>query len=221
MRQGDPISPLLFVIVMNVLSYMLNRAAEDGIFSFHPGCGEIKLTHLAFADDLLIFLEGTKTFLAGVFSVLSQFEKLSGLEVNMSKISMFCSGLSMQTEANILRRFKLASMPLPVRYLGLPLCSKRLSVRDCDSLIAQVRRKLNGWMNQHLSIAGRLQLIASTIPGILGFWCSAFCIPKRVLKMIQSLVSSFLWRGTLDNNSSAKVAWDSLCYPKAEGGLGL
>lgn len=220
LRQGDPISPLLFAVVMNVLSYMLNRAAEDGIFGYHPGCAGTKLTHLAFADDLLIFIDGTESSLAGVFTVLSQFEKFSGLEVNMSKTSMFSSGLSAQTQLNILNRFRLRSIQLPVRYLGLPLCSKKLSVRDCDPLLAQVRRKLNGWMNRHLSMAGRLQLISSTIPGIIGFWTSAFCIPKKVLKMIQSLLSSFLWHGTL-GNTSAKVAWDSLCYPKAEGGLGI
>ncbi|KAF3514079.1 hypothetical protein F2Q69_00001793 [Brassica cretica] len=77
---------------------------------------------------------------------------------------MFSSGLSDQVQLNILNRFKLRSLPLPVRYLGLPLCSKKLSVRDCDSLLAQVRRKLNCWMNRHLSMAGRLQLISSTIP---------------------------------------------------------
>ena len=220
LRQGDPISPLLFAVVMNFLSFMLNRGAEDRIFGYHPGCAGTRLTHLAFADDLLIFLDGTETSLAGVFTVLSQFEKFSGLQVNMSKTSMFSSGLAAHSQNNILNRFRLRSLQLPVRYLGLPLCSKKLSVRDCDPLLSQIRRKLNGWMNRHLSMAGRLQFISSTIPGILGFWSSAFSIPKKVLKMIQSLLSSFLWHGTLDN-ASAKVAWDSLCYPKCEGGLGI
>ena len=220
LRQGDPMSPLLFAVVMNVLSYMLNRGAEDGIFGYHPGCAEVKLTHLAFADDLLIFLDGSEASLAGVFTVLSQFQKFSGLEVNISKTSMFSSGLPEQSQQNILNRFRLRSLPLPVRYLGLPLCSKKLTVRDCDPLLAQVRRKLNGWMTRHLSIAGRLQLISSTIPGILGFWTSAFCIPKKVLKMIQSLLSSFLWHGNMDS-TSAKVAWETLCFPKSEGGLGI
>lgn len=58
LRQGDPISPLLFAVVMNVLSYMLNWGAEDGILGYHPGCAGTKLTHLAFAEDLLIFLDG-------------------------------------------------------------------------------------------------------------------------------------------------------------------
>ena len=96
----------------------------------------------------------------------------------------------------------------------------KLLTSDCNSMLAQVRRKLNGWMNRHRSMAGRLQLISSTIPGILGFWTSAFSIPKKVLKLIQSLLSSFLWHGNLDD-SSAKVAWDSICFPKSEGVLGI
>lgn len=168
------------------------------------------LTHLAFADDLLIFLEGTEKSVAGVFTVLSQFEKLSGLAVNIHKTSMFCSGLSDLTEANILRRFLLNSEALPVRYLGLPLYYKRLSVKDCDPLISQIRRKYNAWMNRHLSMAGRLTLISSVIPGIIGFWTSAFCILGKVLKLINSLSTSFLWHGCLENPRGAKVSWQEV-----------
>ena len=176
---------------------------------------------MAFADDLIIFLDGTEKSIAGVFTVLSQFEKLSELAVNIHKTSMFCSGISEHTEANILRRFLLKPEALPVKYLGLPLCSKRLSVKDCDPLISQIRRKYNAWMNRHLSLAGRLTLISSVIPGIIGFWTSAFCIPGKVLKLINSLSSSFLWHGCLDNPRGAKVSWENVCCPKVEGGLGL
>ena len=54
-RQGDPLSPYLFVIAINVLSKLLDAAAEYGVISYHPKCKKIKLTHLSFADDLLIF----------------------------------------------------------------------------------------------------------------------------------------------------------------------
>ena len=134
---------------------------------------------------------------------------------------MFCSGLSDAKEANILMRFLLKPEVLPVRYLGFPLCSKRLSVKDCDPLISQIRRKYNASMNRHLSLAGRLTLISSAIPGIIGFLTSAFCIPGKVLKMINSLSTSFLWHGCLDNPRGANISWQDVCRPKVEGGLGL
>ena len=57
-RQGDPLSPYIFVVVMNALSKLLDTAAAHGVFSFHPKCKKVKLTHLSFANDLLIFTKG-------------------------------------------------------------------------------------------------------------------------------------------------------------------
>lgn len=109
LRQGDPLSPVFFVLVMNVLSIMLDKAAKAGIFDYHHGCSHIQLTHLAFADHLLIFTDGSEKSLAGVFTILSQFEKLSGLAVNIQKTSMFSSGLSQQLLDRIKMKFLLSS----------------------------------------------------------------------------------------------------------------
>ncbi|CAA7046646.1 unnamed protein product [Microthlaspi erraticum] len=199
LRQGDPLSPILFVMAMNVLSLMLNRAAIDGIFNYHPGCKDVQLTHLSFADDLLIFVDGSSQLVAGVFTVLSQFEKMSGLAVNISKTSLFCSGVSDTTLLDLSNRFSLTPGSLPIRYLGLPLCSKKLSVSDCDPLISKIRMKMNSWMHRPLSLAGRLRLLSSIISGLIGFWTQAFFLPKAVIKKINALCSSFLWHGKLDN----------------------
>ncbi|CAH8263184.1 unnamed protein product [Arabidopsis lyrata] len=221
LRQGDPLSPILFVLIMNVLSLMLNKAAEEGSFTYHPGCETLKLTHLCFADDLLIFLEGSEHSMRGVMSVLAKFEELSGLGMNIEKTSMFCSGLSEDNLTQIKNTFNLNPSVLPIRYLGLPLCSRKLSVRDCDPLLSQIRKKLNSWTHKFLSLAGRLTLISSVISGIIGFWTSAFFIPKQVIKRINGLCSAFLWRGKVDSPSGAKVSWYNICFPKLEGGLGL
>lgn len=58
LRQGDPLSPYIFVLVMNCLSLALEKAAPTGSFQYHPHCEKTKLTHLSFADDLLIFSDG-------------------------------------------------------------------------------------------------------------------------------------------------------------------
>lgn len=71
--------------MMNVLSMMLNTAAATGSFAYHHDSSQLQLTHLCFADDLLIFLEGSVDSLMGVLAVLTEFEHMSGLAVNIEE----------------------------------------------------------------------------------------------------------------------------------------
>ncbi|CAA7048424.1 unnamed protein product [Microthlaspi erraticum] len=213
LRQGDPLSPYLFVIAMNCLSLMLNKAAEEKKFTYHKGCAGSKLTHLCFADDLLIFVEGTLNSVQNVLQVLLEFQKRSGLAVSVQKSSFFAAGVS-EAECDLIK-FS-TGMPqgtLPVRYLGVPLCSKKLSIANCEMLIQQVKTRLTSWSSKSLSFAGRLLLIKTMIAGISTFWCSSFVLPKACIKRINSLCSVFLWQGNLklitrqEFRGSVWVAW--------------
>lgn len=94
LRQGDPLSPYLFVIAINCLSLMLNQEARSGRLSYHHRCEKTKLTHLSFADDLLIFVDGSIESVQTVLQILHDFELRSGLAVSLQKSSFFSSGLS-------------------------------------------------------------------------------------------------------------------------------
>lgn len=90
-RQGDPISPHLFVIVMEVLSKLLAEAALDkNSFEFHPRCSKLQLTYLCFMDDLLIFLAANIKYVQSIKRVLQEFAELLGLSANPSKSSVPC-----------------------------------------------------------------------------------------------------------------------------------
>ena len=95
LRQGDPISPLLFTVVMNVLSFMLNRGAEDRIFGYHPGCAGTRLTHLAFADDIMVFFDGEKQSLDHIAQTFEAFSRWSGLTMNKTKTELSAAGLNL------------------------------------------------------------------------------------------------------------------------------
>ena len=110
---------------------------------------------------------------------------------------------------------------LPVRYLGVPLVTRRLTDQDCLPLVEKISFRINHWSTQFLSYAGRLQLIQSVVYSIQNFWCRQFLLPKSVLKKLNQLCSSFFWKGTSGSGKGARVKWQDVCYPKAEGGLGL
>lgn len=137
-RQDCSLSPYLYVIINNVLSNMLNQAAVDGKFGFHPKCERVQLTHLSFADDILVFTDGKEDSLKGVLEVMDQFAGMSGLQINASKSSIFAAGPNshLLNQAATERGIKVET--LPIRYLGMPLTSKVWSKTDYEPLIDQL-----------------------------------------------------------------------------------
>lgn len=221
LRQGDPLSPYLFVLVMNCLSLALDRAAVSGLFSYHPRCGKTKLTHLSFADDLLIFSDGSLSSVQAILAVLKDFEERSGLAVSIQKTTLFAAGMTDVEVENIKLQTRLTTGILPIRYLGVPLHTKKISLPQCAPLIQSIKAKLRSWTVKKLTYAGRLQLVTSVINGITNFWTSSFILPKAVTREIDSLCAKFLWKGDITATASAKVSWESCCLSKEEGGLGL
>lgn len=146
--------------------------------------------YLCFADDLLIFSDGSPSSMQGIISVLSNFQELSGLAISPQKSCLFSAGLSNIEIDDLVVSTGIPQGFLPMRYLGL-------------------------------SFAGRLQLLSSVISGIINFWCAAFLLPVECIKQINSMCAAFLWKGNLDGKYTARVAWDSVTTPKAEGGLGI
>ena len=221
LRQGDPLSPYLFVMAMNCLSMMLNQAAANERINYHDKCDAMKLTHLSFADDLLIFIDGSLRSVQNVLQVLKEFELRSGLAVSFQKTSFYASGLTEQEINTIHASTGMVNGSLPFRYLGVPLNSKKLSLANCEPLLHQVKNRLSSWSVKTLSFVGRLLLIKTVIAGITTFWCSAFILPKACIKNINSMCSFVLWKGNLEGHHSAKVAWEKVTLTKDQGGLGV
>ncbi|CAN1293082.1 LINE-1 retrotransposable element ORF2 protein [Linum perenne] len=220
-RQGDPLSPYLFVIAIEGLSRLLDIEGSSRRLPFHPQCLKLKLTHLAFADDMMIFSNGSVYGLETIVSVLEKFAGWSGLKVNPDKCEIFSAGIP-SCALNHMRSFSGFSLGvLPVRYLGLPLIANKLTLRDCDNLIQKITLRIRGWSAKTLSFAGRLQLVNAVLLSLSQFWMSVFPLPLSIIKRVQQLCASYLWGGDDSSGKKAKVAWTDVTFPKQEGGLGL
>lgn len=221
LRQGDSISPYLFIMIMEVLSKMLGKAVEEGSVSLHPLCSNPKVTHLMFADDLLAFSDGSVHYIFGIKGVMALFKSWSRLELNATKTEIFFGGYS-QMEAAILSDlagFKKGSFP--TRYLGLPLDPSRISFATLQPFLERITSKLNSWTVKCLSFAGKVRMVVSVIYGMVNFWSSVFDLPKRFYAKVDSLCSAFLWGNMTTSAQGARVSWDSVCKRKCEGGLGI
>lgn len=221
LRQGCSLSPYLFVIVMDVLSKLLDKAASVRSIGYHPRCKNLGLTHLMFADDLMVVTDGKVRSMEGIVNVFDTFAKISGLRISMEKTTMYMGGVPTDIRLEIESRFQFKSGQLPVRYLGLPLTTKSMSSSDYQPLLETIRNRISSWKNRFLSYAGRLELLGSVLWSISSFWLSAFRLPKACIQEIDKICSAFLWSGSDLNPRKAKVAWEAVCRPKDEGGLGL
>ena len=100
--QGCSLSPYIYVIVSNVLSKLLNKAVVEGKIGSHPQCKEVNLSHLSFADDIIVFTNGTPDSLKGTLGVFEEFARISGLRINVSKSTVFTAGrgrVALESEA--------------------------------------------------------------------------------------------------------------------------
>ncbi|KAL0284382.1 UNVERIFIED_CONTAM: hypothetical protein Sradi_7200000 [Sesamum radiatum] len=220
-RQGDPMSPYLFVIVMEIWHVLLKfRTQADNDFQFHWKCQDLRILNLCFADDVLIFCAGTPNSVRIIKSVLTEFAELSGLHVNPGKSTIILSKSVQRERQRILDIIGFQEGSLPIKYLGLPLTSSRLKVADCQPLIDRLSSRLAGWNHLNLSLAGRTQLIKSVLNSLHTYWASVFVLPKSIIKLIEGKMRSFLWTGS-NRSGHAKVSWAQVCKPTEEGGLGI
>ena len=142
LRQVDPLSPLLFIIVMEAFSRSLSVAAQAQGFKCHPKCEEVKLTHVCFADDIFLFSSGTSSSVQVIMDELNKFENFSGLQVNKQKSVIFLSGVNGEVKNDILNITGFSMGSLPMKYLGVPLISTRLSHCDCQPLIDKLLARI-------------------------------------------------------------------------------
>ncbi|XP_062093652.1 uncharacterized mitochondrial protein AtMg01250-like [Humulus lupulus] len=106
LRQGDPISPLLFVLAMEYCTWLLCQASMEKGFRFHPKCKPLKIVNLCFADDLFIFCKGVSSSVQLMGDGFTEFCLASGLSANMEKSQVYFGGLAERETHQLLDRLR-------------------------------------------------------------------------------------------------------------------
>jgi hypothetical protein len=195
LRQGEPLSPMLFVLAMDVLSSLFRAAKCRGLLHSLEGAG-VRNRLSIYADDVVLFVKPIEDDLKCVgVMLLNCFGSASGLVTNMNKsyaIPIRCEEHVVQEGYNVLR-CSLAAFPCS--YLGLPISDRKLKRIDLMMWIDKIADRLPNWKARLLNLAGRTTLVRFVLSAIPIYLLIAIKIPKWVIKSIDKIRRGFLWKG--------------------------
>ncbi|XP_031100721.1 uncharacterized protein LOC116004702 [Ipomoea triloba] len=222
-KQGDPLSPLLFILVSEALSRSLILKMGTGMispYSTRVQCPTI--SHLAFADDIIIFINGSSNSLKALTESLRQYQAGSGQLINYNK-SFFVTSkhCSAQRTATMSRILGMQRSIMPFRYLGVNLFHGRNRLIYYQSLLEKVDGKLQSWTRRLLSPGGRLTLIKHVLSMIPIYTMATIALPRQIVKTLESKFANFLWGTSEGRPKRHWASWKKLCLPQKEGGLGV
>jgi len=221
-RQGDPLSPLLFVIAAELLQYVINDACRQGHLQIPIPQPSFDFPIIQYADDTLFLMQADPIQLTHLKTILDNFALSIGLKVNFSKSSMFSINVPEATMVNLAAILGCQIGSMPFTYLGLPMGTTKPRMTDLTPLMVdRVERRLSA-CSSLLSYTGRLQLINSVITPVTTYTMCSIKLPSGVIENIDRARKQCLWRGNNQANRGGHlVAWHHVQKPKDKGGLGI
>ncbi|XP_041001677.1 uncharacterized protein LOC121247381 [Juglans microcarpa x Juglans regia] len=172
LRQGDPLSPLLFLFVMEALSKMIQGLVDGGLLhGFSVGNDNLNISHLLFADDTLIFCGAHLGQVQALRALLLCVAVVSGFEHQPCKVRNSASGACPDVEI-LATTLGCKISSLPMKYLGLPLGASFKSERIWNDEVERVECRLVAWKRLYLLKGGD----GSRVPFWVDIWCGNFCL---------------------------------------------
>lgn len=218
-RQGDPLSPLLYVSGGDLLQSVINEALQQGILKFPIITNETDFPVVQYADDTILLISAEMDQVVALKEILHKFGLSTGLKVNFQKsliIPLNVDPVEVAALAAVLD-CQVGSLPFP--YLGLPLGTTKPCIKDLLPLVNSLDRRLTA-TSIFLSQGARLQLINSALSSMPLHFLLSLNLPIGLTEQLDRILRQCLWRDK-DEPKPSLAAWEMVCKPKAKGGLGI
>lgn len=222
LRQGDPISPYLFLLCAEAFSSLLNSAEISGELEGVKICPNApSFNHLLFADDLLILMKVNPGSSQHLQHVLQLYEVCSGQTINADKSSIMFSKNTKRDDKNaMMTSLGVTSETWNERYLGLPVYVGKSRSKVFAYLKDRIWKRIQGWMERMLYKVGKEILIKACAQAIPMFAMTCFDITKGVCEELNAMICRHWWAYQDNDNKLHWLGWEKLTLPKKDGGLG-
>jgi hypothetical protein len=224
LRQGDPLSPYLFIICAEGLTTLIKHAEARGDIHRVKICRNAPIiSHLLFADDCFLFFKANVNEAAAMKNILATYEAASGQAINFQKSEIFCSHNVIQVEQhNISDTLGVQAVLGTGKYLGLPSLIGRSKKSTFNFIKDRIWKKINSWSSKCLSKVGREVLIKSVLQSIPTYFMSIFTLPSSLCDEIEKMLNAFWWGHSRAQNKGIHwLSWDKLSMHKSVGGMGF
>ncbi|GKV04880.1 hypothetical protein SLEP1_g16977 [Rubroshorea leprosula] len=222
LRQGDPLSPYLFLLVAEGLNGIISSAINHGLFDgIDIGSRGLKMSHLQFADDSILFGKAVEDNIWAAKSIMRIFELVSGLKINFRKSQLIGINVSEGWMSKMTHILNCKQGELPCRYLGVPIGGSGKKISMWKPLIESFEKKLSNWKSRLLSLGGRITLLNAVLSSLPVYTMSVHLLPKGLILSLDKIRRSFLWGGGGSKRKINWVSWDKVCSSKMKGGLGV
>lgn len=221
LRQGDPLSPMLFILVMDTLNLLVMKASGVGLLQ--PLCSRSIQHRLSlYADDVVLFLRPTATELELTVQLLQIFGEASGLKTNIQKSSMSPIRCTQEDIDTMQSTLTCQLSEFPIRYLGLPLSLKKLTWAQIQPFIDRLADLLLSWRSDLMTKQGRVIQVQHMMTTTVLYFAMALDFPRWAIKAWDKIRRGYVWRGRKDaKGGHCLVAWPKVTRPKELGGLGI
>ena len=222
-RQGDPLSPYLFILCMEFLGQLIEEKCSQKRWApVKSSQGGIAFSHLMFADDIVLFAKADHMNCLTIREVLDDFCSKTGQTISAAKSRVYFSpNVGGDIRESFCDTLGFASTPNLGKYLGIPIKHPGATSQDYNFILDRVKNKLAGWKANLLSPAGRAVLIQASSSTIPAYVMQCSLLPNRILEGIDRVNRNFLWGSTESVRKVHWVGWGKVTQPKSEGGLGL
>lgn len=222
-RQGDPLAPFLFLLAAEGLNQVCKEALDkDLVKGVQVGDNKVRLFHLKYADDTIIFTPWDKRNVKNIQLLLKCFEMASGLGVNMTKSCVYGVGASQDEVLSLAARMGCKHGSFPIKYLGLPIGTNMGRLASWQPILDKFKNILSGWKAKCLSFGGRLTLVKSVLGSLPLYYFSLFRAPAGILNTLEKVRRKFFWGGGNDaSNKLCWVKWENILSNGELGGLNI